>query len=459
MTLTKATFSMINGAPLNVLDFGAVGDGVADDTAAIQAAINAGAGQSVGTAKTVYFPAGDYYISAPITVPNYTTILGAGAAKSRINLQGKPYTGHVFTNADPSTWGWLTMQDFAIRGGSYGIFNDSASQETWILTNVSFEIQTIAGIRSNVSFQVNNLRNVYFYYCAHAIIIGSGFMNMNNFDSCDFAGIANQAILAIGGSTEVNNFTGCRFEAGGVVGRSTIYLANARNTNFYGCYMENTHDTFLDQSSSSGTNFHGCHFTGAVAGSTPYVFTSDSVVEFGANTWGARSNGPAKMSVLGDNQDKLGKNNKIVDYNCKQKTNLVGLSTALAVGSNTVNTVVFSHIFTSATLTDNAALFGEIKVMVQQVKSGGFLEQLMVTIPVFANIVSAGSLGVAFGTTVINRDTTGATVTVTPSLVGGTLTLTVAGVSATLDNGFATWQFESFSGANPTFNPITVDFA
>jgi polygalacturonase len=32
MTLTKVTYSMIAGAVTNVQDFGAVGDGVADDT-------------------------------------------------------------------------------------------------------------------------------------------------------------------------------------------------------------------------------------------------------------------------------------------------------------------------------------------------------------------------------------------------------------------------------------------
>ena len=40
MALTKVSYSMITGAPANPLDFGAVGDGVADDTAAVQAVLN-----------------------------------------------------------------------------------------------------------------------------------------------------------------------------------------------------------------------------------------------------------------------------------------------------------------------------------------------------------------------------------------------------------------------------------
>ena len=40
MSLTKATYAMINGAPVNVRDFGAVGDGTTDDSAAFQAAVD-----------------------------------------------------------------------------------------------------------------------------------------------------------------------------------------------------------------------------------------------------------------------------------------------------------------------------------------------------------------------------------------------------------------------------------
>jgi len=52
MSLTKVTYSMINGASVNVFDFGATGDGSTDDTAAIQAALTAAGTQRCGA----YFP-------------------------------------------------------------------------------------------------------------------------------------------------------------------------------------------------------------------------------------------------------------------------------------------------------------------------------------------------------------------------------------------------------------------
>jgi hypothetical protein len=66
---------------VSVADFGAVGDGVADDTAPIQAAITA-----VGAAGggTVFFPAGTYKFSTITVSSNYVYLQGSGKYGSRL---------------------------------------------------------------------------------------------------------------------------------------------------------------------------------------------------------------------------------------------------------------------------------------------------------------------------------------------------------------------------------------
>ncbi|MBZ6175606.1 hypothetical protein KVH24_23065 [Streptomyces olivaceus] len=59
---------------LNVLDFGAQGDNVTDDTAAIQAALDA-----CPMGGIVYLPAGAYRTSAPLTIPPAVTLMGTHA--------------------------------------------------------------------------------------------------------------------------------------------------------------------------------------------------------------------------------------------------------------------------------------------------------------------------------------------------------------------------------------------
>jgi hypothetical protein len=66
MSLTKVTYSMIQSAPANVLNYGAVGDGVADDTAAFAAALAA--------SKYVFIPAGSYKISSTLYFSNHQII-------------------------------------------------------------------------------------------------------------------------------------------------------------------------------------------------------------------------------------------------------------------------------------------------------------------------------------------------------------------------------------------------
>lgn len=88
MALTKVSYSMIAGAPINVLDYGAVGDGVADDTVAIQAAVNA---LTVGSVLT--FPAGAYKLSAEISFNGKSQIdvFGYGATIKGTSTRFRSY--------------------------------------------------------------------------------------------------------------------------------------------------------------------------------------------------------------------------------------------------------------------------------------------------------------------------------------------------------------------------------
>jgi hypothetical protein len=61
MSLTKATYAMIEGAPANVLDYGADPTGVSDSYAAFVAALNTG--------RAVYVPGGTYILSATLNFP------------------------------------------------------------------------------------------------------------------------------------------------------------------------------------------------------------------------------------------------------------------------------------------------------------------------------------------------------------------------------------------------------
>lgn len=71
------------GAAINVKNFLAVGDGVANDQPAIQAAVNYAA--TVGN-RDVFIPAGTYLIASRVTVPANVTLRGAGIGSSILRV-------------------------------------------------------------------------------------------------------------------------------------------------------------------------------------------------------------------------------------------------------------------------------------------------------------------------------------------------------------------------------------
>lgn len=79
MALTKSANRMISGASVNVLDFGAKGDGTTDDGPAIQLAID-----SLPNGGTVLIPDGEFLISTGVSITKGIRVLGAG----RVNFNG-----------------------------------------------------------------------------------------------------------------------------------------------------------------------------------------------------------------------------------------------------------------------------------------------------------------------------------------------------------------------------------
>jgi hypothetical protein len=74
---------------VSVMDFGAVGDGVADDTAAIQAALT--------EAKQVFLPTGEYRITTTVSIPSDGALIGAGFGS--VILNDSVYRG-IFTSGN-----------------------------------------------------------------------------------------------------------------------------------------------------------------------------------------------------------------------------------------------------------------------------------------------------------------------------------------------------------------------
>ena len=98
MSLTKATYSMIEGAPINALDYGVVGDGIADDYAALQAALNAG----VANKKPVMLPSGRYKISNSLIIGSWNGTAWSGFASTSLIGDLYAYATALSTVIEPT---------------------------------------------------------------------------------------------------------------------------------------------------------------------------------------------------------------------------------------------------------------------------------------------------------------------------------------------------------------------
>ncbi|KIY50878.1 glycoside hydrolase family 55 protein [Fistulina hepatica ATCC 64428] len=109
----------------NVKDYGAAGDGVTDDTDAINSAISSGGrcgegcNSSTTTPAVVFFPQGTYLVSSPLIAYYYTQLIGDARSPPTIKASSS-FSGIAVIDADPYIDGgdgaeWYTNQNNFFR--------------------------------------------------------------------------------------------------------------------------------------------------------------------------------------------------------------------------------------------------------------------------------------------------------------------------------------------------------
>lgn len=151
----------------SVKDFGAVGDGVNDDTDAINAAISSGnrcgpgCDGSTTTPALVYFPPGTYLVSRPIIDYYYTQIIGNARCRPIIKASGN-FTARWVVDSNPYqntgnlAWGstnvfWRQISNFVIDMTAAPLRPDAddslagihwPSSQATSLSNIEFKMST-----------------------------------------------------------------------------------------------------------------------------------------------------------------------------------------------------------------------------------------------------------------------------------------------------------------------------
>lgn len=214
---------------VSVKDFGAVGDGATDDTAAIQAAVTYV--ESSGAA--LHFPAGTYRITSTITNASRVRIVGDSHYRS-ILLWDSPAAGLMW-DANQTVEAFNLIATTVAGTAGIPRTGDIAFDSFNIL---EFQNVEIRGFEDAVSYTGG------FYYR----FINTWFRNISG-------------VCWKGGSGNNLNFIQCRFTE---VGRCVEYTGGTGPINFIECDIEDVSNRIVSGGSGARAvvNFYGCYCEG-----------------------------------------------------------------------------------------------------------------------------------------------------------------------------------------------------
>ena len=233
MALTKATYSMIEGTPANVLDFGADPTGVTNSSAAFAAAFNA--------SLTVYVPAGTYLVTSEIVIPSSGTLFGESKATTIIKA------GTSAQNVIR-----LPQSNYNVRIKTISIDGNSLASQCIVSTSTTNgeaahllieDVQTYNSLGKNINLifmAYAVLRDVYSFNIASN---GFGYgLYLQNCNNCEIHGgiyYNNRAGSAYLIRSGTNLFLGSRFyNDATVVSPTLIEIESSFNNKFNTCTFE-----------------------------------------------------------------------------------------------------------------------------------------------------------------------------------------------------------------------------
>lgn len=276
MSLTKATYSMVDGAPINVLDYGAVGDGSTNDAAAIQAAVDA----LPASGGVLVFPSEKtFVIEAPITfsgksdftVTGYGATIRCGATRitSYLNLDGAVNATVIGLSFDQRG----AQMPLYTSGDYPTVYNVGVYANTGVtglkVQNCTFtNLYTVAGfirLSSNIVFsectftspaqtQDQNLQHLQFQSSANIRVLSCDFLN--DAPATIASGVC--GVFASGITGQGIKIDGCNFDYCGRNNTGTHRLGvidvyyNADNVSVTNCTSQNTLAQFMRLNSVYG---------------------------------------------------------------------------------------------------------------------------------------------------------------------------------------------------------------